>query len=96
MRGLVTIKFLNKKLPTEGTVNWCAKMHHACTYFDKVETVSTWRSAFFAMLESARSLIKEIESYVVACSFTKNSMLKAKNSAEHAASDSFTSKRTTQ
>ena len=91
--NLQAIKLLTKKLPTEGAVNWRAKMHQACTYFDKVETVSTWRSAFLAMLESARSLIKETESYGIACTFTENSMLKAKNSAKQATSDSFTSKR---
>jgi hypothetical protein len=87
-------KLLNKKLPTEGVVNWRGKMQKACSLFDRVETVSIWRSAFLSMLESARALIRETESFGVDCTFTEHSLLKEKNSARQAAIEHPVSKRT--
>jgi hypothetical protein len=75
---LQAIKFLTKKLPTDGVVNWRGKFNHYCTFFDRVETVFTWRSAFLAMLEAARALIRETESFGVVCTFTEHSALRAK------------------
>jgi hypothetical protein len=60
-------------------------MQQGCSLFDRVETVSTWRSAFLTMLKSARALILETESFGVASTFTEHSLLKAKNSAKQAA-----------
>ena len=91
--NIQAIKLLNKKLPTDGVVNWRGKMLQACSLFDRVETVSTWRSAFLAMLESARALIRETESFGILCTFTEHSMLKAKHSAKQAASEHGVSKR---
>ena len=79
---LQAIKLLTKKLPTDGVVNWRGKFNHSCGFFDRVETVFTWRSAFLAMLEAARALIRETESFGVVCTFTENSALRAKAPAK--------------
>ena len=87
--NIQAIKLLTKKLPTDGVVNWRGKFHQSCQLFDRVETVSTWRSAFLAMLESARALIRETESYGMLCTHTENSALKAKSTAKTAANDTL-------
>jgi predicted Zn-ribbon and HTH transcriptional regulator len=79
---LQAIELLTKKLPTDGVVNWRGKSNHSCGFFDRVETVFTWRSAFLAMLEAARALIRETESFGVVCTFTENSAFRAKAPAK--------------
>ena len=76
---LLAIKLLTKKLPTDGVVNWRGKFNQSCLLFDSVDSVDTWRSAFLAMLESCRAIIREAESIGTVCTLTENSVLKPKN-----------------
>jgi hypothetical protein len=86
-------KLLTKKLPSDGIVNWRGKFTHACTFFDRVETVYTLHSAFLSMLEEARALIRETESFGVICTGTENSAFRAKLPAKTAADTHQLSKR---
>jgi hypothetical protein len=81
---LQAIKLLTKKLPTDGVVNWRGKFNHPCGFFDRVETAFPWRSAYLAILQAARALIRETESFGFVCTFTENSALLAKAPAKSA------------
>jgi hypothetical protein len=83
---LVPFIFIARKDPK------CLALEITETYrlvFFKIDAIRIvpHRSAFLAMLESARALIRETESFGVSCTFTEHSMLKAKNSAKQAAND---------